>query len=150
MTRTFRELPALMAILVVPSLPLETTVRRSFAHDSPTNSANKTRRTSYVLRPPAVDVRAQPAPILNTQSSRGVEGPGPLMLRQPTERHGGNARFDEETIMVSKALASLDAWLALAEEVLGEPDRRPEQRSDPDVPSTERPVQLRFDLGHPR
>ncbi len=85
-----------------------------------------------------------------TQSSRGVEGPGPLTLRQPTEWHGGNARFDEETIMVSKALASLDAWLALAEEVLGEQDCRPEQRADPDAPSTERPLQLRFDLGHPR
>jgi len=43
-----------------------------------------------------------------------------MTLRQPTERHGGNARFDEETIMVSKTLASLDAWLALAEEVLAE------------------------------
>jgi hypothetical protein len=43
-----------------------------------------------------------------------------MTLRQPTERHGGNARFDEETTMVSKALASLDAWLALAEEVLAE------------------------------
>jgi hypothetical protein len=33
----------------------------------------------------------------------------------------GNARFDEEvTIMVSKAIASLDAWLARAEEVLAE------------------------------
>ena len=72
------------------------------------------------------------------------------MLRQPTERHGGNARFDEETVMVSKALASLDAWLALAEEVLGEQDRRPEQRTEPDVPSTEDAVQLRFDLGHLR
>ena len=43
-----------------------------------------------------------------------------MTLRQPTERHGGNARFDEETTMVSKTLASLDAWLALAEEVLAE------------------------------
>ena len=43
-----------------------------------------------------------------------------MTLRQPTERHGGNARFDEETIMVSKTLASLDAWLVLAEEVLAE------------------------------
>jgi len=61
------------------------------------------------------------------QSSRGVEGPGPVTLRQPTERHGGNARFDEETIMVSKTLASLDAWLALAEEVLAEQDARREK-----------------------
>ena len=44
-----------------------------------------------------------------------------MTLRQPTERHGGNARFDEEvTIMVSKAAASLDIWLAQAEEVLRE------------------------------
>ena len=36
-----------------------------------------------------------------------------MTLRQPTFGHGGNARFDEEvTVMVSKALASLDAWLA--------------------------------------
>ena len=44
-----------------------------------------------------------------------------MTLRQPTFGHGGNARFDEEvTIMVSKALASLDAWLELAERVLEE------------------------------
>jgi hypothetical protein len=44
-----------------------------------------------------------------------------MTLRQPTERHGGNARFDEEvTNMVSKATASLDAWLTQAEEVLQE------------------------------
>jgi hypothetical protein len=44
-----------------------------------------------------------------------------MTLRQPTFRHGGNARFDEEvTVMVSKAVASLDAWLARAEEVLAE------------------------------
>jgi hypothetical protein len=72
------------------------------------------------------------------------------MLRQPTKRHGGNARFDEETIMVSKALASLDAWLALAEEVLDEQDCRAEQRSEAKIPLPERPVQLRFDLGHPK
>ena len=54
-----------------------------------------------------------------TDTSRGVEGPGPTTLRQPTERHGGNARNDEEvTVMVSKAIASLDAWLAQAEELL--------------------------------
>ena len=52
--------------------------------------------------------------------------------------------------MVSKALASLDAWLAQAEEVLGEQDYRSEQRSEPEIPLPERPVQLRFDLGHPR
>jgi hypothetical protein len=53
-----------------------------------------------------------------------------MTLRQPTERHGGNARFDEETTMVSKTLASLDAWLALAEEVLAEQNARREKRSD--------------------
>ena len=31
--------------------------------------------------------------------SRGVEGPGPLTLRQPTLGHGGNARLDEEVPM---------------------------------------------------
>jgi hypothetical protein len=52
-------------------------------------------------------------------TSRGAEGPGPTTLRQPTERHGGNARNDEEVIiMTSKAIASLDEWLARAEEVL--------------------------------
>jgi hypothetical protein len=69
------------------------------------------------------------------------------MLRQPTERHGGNARFDEESIMVSKALASLDAWLVLAEEVLAEQDCRAESQSESDVRSAEESVQLRFDLG---
>jgi hypothetical protein len=39
---------------------------------------------------------------------------------QPAARHGGKARIDKETIMVWKTLASLDAWLALAEEVLAE------------------------------
>jgi hypothetical protein len=69
------------------------------------------------------------------------------MLRQPTERHGGNARFDEETIMVSKTLASLDAWLALAEEVLAKQDGRAEPQSESHVLSAEESVQLRFDLG---
>ena len=31
-------------------------------------------------------------------TSRGVEGPGPKTLRQPTERHGGNAGIDEEAL----------------------------------------------------
>ena len=44
-----------------------------------------------------------------------------MTLRQPTERHGGNAGIDEEvTIMVSKAVASVDVWIARAEEVLQE------------------------------
>jgi len=55
-----------------------------------------------------------------------------LTLRQPTERHGGNARFDEETTMVSKTLASLDAWLALAEEVLAEQNVGPKDEPEED------------------
>jgi hypothetical protein len=44
-----------------------------------------------------------------------------MTLRQPAARHGGNAGIDEEvTFMVSKAIASLDAWLTLADEVLKE------------------------------
>jgi hypothetical protein len=40
---------------------------------------------------------------------------------QPVYGHGGNAKIDEEvTIMVSKAIASLDAWLEQAEAVLTE------------------------------
>jgi hypothetical protein len=40
---------------------------------------------------------------------------------QPIHGHGGNAKIDEEvTIMVSKAIASLDAWLKEAEAVLTE------------------------------
>jgi hypothetical protein len=40
---------------------------------------------------------------------------------QPIHGHGGNAKIDEEvTIMVSKAIASLDAWLEQAEAVLTE------------------------------
>ena len=31
-------------------------------------------------------------------SSRGLEGPGPLTGRQPAAMHGGNARFDEEVV----------------------------------------------------
>ncbi len=59
--------------------------------------------------------------MLAVDTSRGVEGPGPLTLRQPTERHGGNAGIDEEmTIMVSRAIASLNVWVARAEAVLQE------------------------------
>ena len=59
--------------------------------------------------------------MLAVDTSRGVEGPGPLTLRQPTERHGGNAGIDEEmTIMVSRAIASLNVWVAQAEAVLQE------------------------------
>ncbi len=63
-----------------------------------------------------------------------------MKLRQPTERHGGNARFDEETIMVSKTLASLDAWLALAEEVLAEQGKLLEENRNGNPPPT--PEQL--------
>jgi hypothetical protein len=51
-------------------------------------------------------------------------------------RHGGKASFDEETIMVSKTLASLDAWLALAEEVLAEQRRLSERDGEPAPPPT--------------
>jgi hypothetical protein len=37
--------------------------------------------------------------IVESDTSRGVEGPGPMTLRQPTERHGGNAGIDEEVAM---------------------------------------------------
>src|SRR5664280_613359 len=58
---------------------------------------------------------------MGIETSRGAEGPGPTTLRQPTDRHGGNARNDEEVaIMASKATASIDQWLALAEQVLQE------------------------------
>src|ERR1035437_5947747 len=68
---------------------------------------------------PASMSQASITMVLDT--SRGVEGPGAMTLRQPTERQGVNARFDEEvTTMVSKAAASLDAWLTQAEEVLQE------------------------------
>jgi hypothetical protein len=33
---------------------------------------------------------------LEANTSREAEGPGPVTLRQPTERRGGNARIDEE------------------------------------------------------
>ena len=35
-------------------------------------------------------------------SSRAPEGPGPLKVRQPTDRHGGNARTDEERTMAEE------------------------------------------------
>ncbi len=44
-----------------------------------------------------------------------------MTSNQPIHGHGGNAKIDEEvTIMVSKAMASLDAWLEQAEAVLTE------------------------------
>ena len=64
------------------------------------------------------------------------------MLRQPTERHGGTARFDEVTIMVSKTLQSLDAWLAQAEEVLHEQSRYSDAGTGIEVVPTHEPVQL--------
>src|ERR1700722_13276203 len=52
-------------------------------------------------------------------SSRGAEGPGPMTLRQPDLRAQvampGPMR---RSVMVSQAVASVDAWLARAEEVL--------------------------------
>ena len=49
-------------------------------------------------RGPSADgssVRPEPVPWWR-QSSRRSEGPGPLTSDQPADRHGGNARFDEE------------------------------------------------------
>ena len=43
---------------------------------------------------------AQSASTLTPYPSRGVEGPGPVTLRQPTFGHGGNARFDEEVTVM--------------------------------------------------
>jgi hypothetical protein len=43
-----------------------------------------------------------------------------MTLRQPAFGHGGNARFDEEDDMTSRAIARLDDWLLRAEEVLAE------------------------------
>jgi hypothetical protein len=71
-----------------------------------------------------------------------------MTLRQPTERHGGTARFDEEPIMVvSKTLASLDSWLAQAERVLAEQSEYSKRRSESDAPTHVEAVQLCFDLG---
>jgi hypothetical protein len=61
-----------------------------------------------------------PCPRCNllSDASRGVEGPGPMTLRQPTARHGGNAGIDEEIMnMELKAIASFDARLEHAKEV---------------------------------
>ena len=38
---------------------------------------------------------------MERDASRGVEGPGPMTLRQPTFGHGGNAGIDEEVAMVT-------------------------------------------------
>lgn len=70
-----------------------------------------------------------------------------MTLRQPTERHGGTARFDEVTVMVSKTLQSLDRWLAEAEEVLAEQTGGSKAEAQPEIPTHGRPVQLYFDLG---
>jgi hypothetical protein len=59
-----------------------------------------------------------------------------MTLRQPAARHGGNAGIDEEvTFMVSKAVASRDAWLTLADEVLKqkEPHKGPLKKLEPGV-----------------
>jgi hypothetical protein len=53
--------------------------------------------------------------------------------------------------MVSKTLASLDAWLVLAEEVLGEQNLQ--QENEPGLQETDGLVQLSFfpeDLNHSR
>jgi len=51
-----------------------------------------------------------PGTVMSGDTSRGVEGLGPVTLRQPTERHGGNAGIDEEEIMGED---SLDGRVAL-------------------------------------
>jgi hypothetical protein len=53
---------------------------------------------------------------------------------QLVARHGGKARFDEEAIMVWKTLASLDAWLALAEKVLAEQNALNRNEGEPEEP----------------
>ena len=65
-----------------------------------------------------------------------------MTLRQPTERHGGTARFDEVTGMVSKTLQSLDRWLAQAEEVLADQATYSKAESEPDTQETPEPIQL--------
>lgn len=49
--------------------------------------------------------------------------------------------------MVSRTLASLDAWLIQAEKVLEEQTEYTEQRSEPNATTHGEPVQLSFDLG---
>src|SRR5580658_6892491 len=71
-------------------------------------------------------------------TSRGVEGPGPMTLRQPTARHGGNAGIDEEvTIMAPKAPSSLDVRLSRAEGVLRERQGQGSRFSPSFRPTTE-------------
>ena len=54
-----------------------------------------------------------------------------MTLRQPTERHGGNAGIDEEVAtMASKAITSTDAWLVQAERVQREQSLSPSSASD--------------------
>ena len=43
---------------------------------------------------------------VSPDASRGIEGPGPKTLRQPTERHGGNAGIDEEETISEVSLGS--------------------------------------------
>jgi hypothetical protein len=50
-----------------------------------------------------------PAGKLCSVSSRAPEGPGPLKVRQPTERHGGSARTDEEVHISDMASQRRDA-----------------------------------------
>src|SRR5664279_4934247 len=52
------------------------------------------------------DPLLQASATISIDTSRGVEGPGPMMLRQPTERHGGNAGIDEEETMSEVSLES--------------------------------------------
>jgi hypothetical protein len=56
-------------------------------------------------QPPSLPLSRHPFHV----SSRAPEGPGPLTVRQPTERHGGNARIDEEVTMSTNDLPRRDA-----------------------------------------
>ncbi len=49
--------------------------------------------------------------------------------------------------MQSKALTSLDAWLAEAQRVLAEQHEHWEHETEAEVPTRGEPVQLSFDLG---
>lgn len=97
---------------------------------------------------------SHPDRMVGGDTSRGVEGPGPLKLRQPACGHGGTARIDEEVNAVaSKAIMSLDQWLTEAESVLHESHESalsPSQAGAAEVQETEWEVSLgSFALGLP-
>jgi len=79
--------------------------------------------------------------MVGADTSRGVEGPGPLKLRQPARGHGGTAGIDEEVdVVASKAIMSLNQWLTKAESVLHESSESalsPSQAGAAEVQETE-------------